>query len=313
VRAAAQYDAAASLIAMKDWDGAVRTLEDFRQRYPNHPLQSEVSSKLALAYIEKGQWAGAAGELERISASTKDPKVARDALWQAGEYHEKAGSHAAAGSAYERYLAQYPQPLDSAEEARYRLAQIAKAQGNATREAALMKEILQADQSGGSARTDRTRYLGATAALALAEPVAEAFRKVALTEPLQKQLKLKKARMEDSLKAYTVAADYGVADVTTAATYRIATLYRDFGKALMASERPKKLSKVELEQYNVLLEEQAFPFEEKATELHELNAHRAASGIYDQWVQKSFEALRELRPVRYGKNERSEGVVDAIR
>ena len=43
----------------------------------------------------------------------------------------------------------------------------------------------------------------------------------------------------------------------------------------MASERPKKLSKAELEQYNVLLEEQAFPFEEKAAELHEVNAHRA--------------------------------------
>ena len=109
------------------------------------------------------------------------------------------------------------------------------------------------------------------------------------------------------------AADYGVADVTTAATFRIASLYREFGKALMTSERPKKLSKIELEQYNVLLEEQAFPFEEKATELHELNARRAAAGIYDQWVQRSFEALRELRPVRYGKNERSEGVVDAIR
>jgi hypothetical protein len=62
-----------------------------------------------------------------------------------------------------------------------------------------------------------------------------------------------------------------------------------------------------------MLEEQAFPFEEKATELHELNARRAAAGIYDQWVKRSFEALRELRPVRYGKNERSEGVVDAIR
>ena len=42
-------------------------------------------------------------------------------------------------------------------------------------------------------------------------------------------------------------------------------------------------------------------------------ARRAAAGVYDQWVRSSFEALRELRPVRYGKNEKSEGVVDAIR
>jgi len=313
VRSTAQYDAAASQIAMRDWDGAIRTLEDFRQRFPNHALQGEVGSKLAVAYLEKGQWAGAAGEFERLAAASKDPKIARDALWQAAELHEKAGARPAAAKAYERYLAQNPQPLEPAIEARARLAKIAKADGNVAREAALTREILQADQNGGSARTNRTRYLGANAALALAEPVAAAFRQVALVEPLQKQLKLKKAKMEEVLKSYELAANYGVAEVTTAATFRIASVYRDFGRALMSSERPKKLSKAELEQYNVLLEEQAFPFEEKATELHELNARRAAEGLYDQWVKASFDALRELRPVRYGKNERSEGVIDAIR
>jgi len=35
--------------------------------------------------------------------------------------------------------------------------------------------------------------------------------------------------------------------------------------------------------------------------------------VYDKWVKSSFDALRELRPVRYGKTEVSEGVVDAIR
>jgi TolA-binding protein len=312
VRAAAQYDAAASLIALKDWDGAARTLEDFRQRFPGHPLQAEVGGKLALAYMEKGQWAGAAGEFERLAASQADPKQARDALWQAAEFYEKAGARPAAAKAYERFLAQGPQ-LEPAVEARARLLKIAQADGHSTRQMALTKEIFMADSTGGAARTERTRYLGAQAALALAEPAAAAYRQVALVEPLQKQLKLKKARMEETLKAYELAANYGVADVATAATFRIATVYRDFGKALMASERPKKLSKVELEQYDVLLEEQAFPFEEKATEVHELNARRAQSGLYDQWVKNSFDALRELRPVRYGKNERSEGVIDAIR
>ena len=313
VRANAQYDSAAALIAIKDWDGAIKTLEDFRQRFPNHALQPEVSKKLAVAYLEKGQWSNAAVELERIATREKDPKVARDTLWQAAELYDKANAKPAAGKAYERFLALNPPSLESAVEVRWRLAQIARDSGNSAREAALMREIFAVDQAGGAARTDRTRYLAATAALAMAEPVAESYRQVALVEPLQRHLKLKKEKMDQALKAYSVAAEYGVADVTTAATYRIATVYRDFGKALMASERPKKLTKVELDQYNVLLEEQAFPFEEKATELHEVNAHRAASGVYDKWVKSSFDALRELRPVRYGKVEVSEGVVDAIR
>ncbi len=313
VRATAQFDAAAALIALKDWDGAARTLEDFRTRYPKHPLQAEVGGKLAVAYMEKGNWSQAAGEFERAAASSSDPKVARAALWQAAELHEKGGARAPAAKTYERYLKLYPDPLETNLEARYRLAQIAKKDGNAAREATLMKEIFVADQNGGGARTNRTRYLGAMGALVMAEPTYEAYRKVALVEPLAKNLKLKKAKMEDVLKAYSVAANYGVADVTTAATYHIAVVYQDFGKALMASQRPKKLSKLELEQYNVMLEEQAYPFEEKSMELHEVNAKRASEGIYDQWVKSSFTALKEMRPVRYGKAERGEAVVDAIR
>jgi tetratricopeptide (TPR) repeat protein len=306
VRATAQYDAAAAMIGLKDWAGATRLLEDFRRRFPQHPLNDEVSTKLAAAYLEQQQWAPAAAEFERIAAAKKDPQVSRTALWQAAELYEKAGSRAPAAKAYERYLAQYPQPLETAIEARYRLAKIAKADGNSAREFALMKDIFQADQNGGSARTDRTRFLGATAALAMAEPVAEGYRKVQLVEPLAKNLKLKKARMEEVLKAYAVAAEYGVAGVTTAATYQTAGVYQDFGKALMASQRPKKLSKAELEQYNVMLEEQAFPFEEKAMELHEVNAKRTAQGVYDEWVQASFKALAQMRPARYGKAERAD-------
>ena len=314
VRATAQYDAAAEQIAMKDWDGAARTLEDFRGRFPNHPLQADVGSKLAVAYLEKGNWAQAAGEMERLAANPKtDVKVARDAQWQAAELYEKGGSRPAAAKAYDRYLKQYPQPLPPAMEARWRLAGIAKADGDAKREFALMKEIHQADLMGGSARTDRTRTLGGLASLALTEPTLEAYRKVTLVEPLARNLKLKKAKMEDVLKAYAAASEYRVPEVTTAATFRTAALYQDFGKAMMTSQRPKGLKKAELEQYNVMLEEQAFPFEEKAIELHEVNAKRASEGIYDEWVRNSFKALAELRPVRYGKNERSEGVIDAIR
>ncbi len=313
VAATAQFDAAAALIALKDWAGATRLLTDFRARYPKHPLQDEVTNKLAAAYLQQGQWAQAAGEFERIAAAGKDPQLARAGLWQAAEMYEKAGARAQAARAYERYAKRYPEPLEASIEARYRLATIAKDEGNAARSLALMREVQRADQTAGRARTDRTRYLGAMATLALAQPLADDYRKVALVEPLKRNLKRKKDRMEKALKAYAAAADYGVAEVATAATFHTAELYRDFGKSMLDSQRPKGLKKDELEQYNVLLEEQAFPFEEKAIELHEVNARRAAAGVYDRWVRDSYGALAKLRPVRYGKVERAEGVIDAIR
>jgi hypothetical protein len=266
-----------------------------------------------VAYVEQGNWARAAAEFEKLSAANKDPQMARAGLWQAAEMYEKAGARAPASRAYERYARQYPDPLEASLEARYRLARLAREDGNATRELTLMREVQRADLAAGRARTDRTRYLGGMATIALARPLADDYRKVALVEPLKRQLKLKKDKLELALKAYAAAAEYGVAEVSTAATYQTAELYRDFGKALMTSQRPKGLKKDELEQYNVMLEEQAFPFEEKAIEVHEVNAKRTANGIYDNSVRDSIVALGQLRPARYGKVERTERTVDAIR
>jgi hypothetical protein len=136
---------------------------------------------------------------------------------------------------------------------------------------------------------------------------------VRLKEPLKKSLKNKKAKMQLALKAYGAAAEYGVAEVATASTYHIAEIYRDFSRELLASQRPKGLSAEELEQYVVMLEEQAYPFEEKAIELHEVNVRRIASHVYDQWVRRSIDALGKLRPVRYAKVEKSEVIINALR
>jgi len=100
--------------------------------------------------------------------------------------------------------------------------------------------------------------------------------------------------------------------VTTTSTYRIAEIYNGFGRDLLESERPKGLNEEELEQYDILLEEQAYPFEEKAIEIHQVNAQRAIDGSYDEWVKKSFSALAKLSPVRYDKTEKTRELIDVI-
>jgi hypothetical protein len=47
--------------------------------------------------------------------------------------------------------------------------------------------------------------------------------------------------------------------------------------------------------------------------LHEVNAARTKDGTYDEWVQKSFAALAQLNPGRYGKVEIGEQLVESIR
>jgi TolA-binding protein len=313
IRVNADFDAATGLIALKDWAAAAAMLEAFRRNYPKHPLQAEIPAKLAVVYLERGQAAKAAAEFESISVGNKDARFGREALWQAAELYEKAGHAPQAAVAYERYLRQHPNPFEPAIEARARLAALSHKAGQEAKRLQWARELVEMEQKGGRERTDRTRYLGAQNALLLAEPVDGAYRQVKLVEPLKKNLKLKKERMQKALDAYSVAADYGVAEVATAAVYRSAELYHDFSKAMLKSQRPRGLNTEELEQYNVLLEEQAFPFEEKAIEVHEINVRRTRNEIYDQWVKSSFAALTKLRPVRYAKSEKGEGVIRAIR
>ena len=110
-------------------------------------------------------------------------------------------------------------------------------------------------------------------------PAHEAFRKVALVEPLARQLKLKKAKMEDALQAYAQGPRLRRPRSSPLRRSRLRRFTRISASAMLQSERPKGLKKAELEQYDVMLEEQAFPFEEKAIELHEANARRAAAGL----------------------------------
>jgi cellulose synthase operon protein C len=314
VRANADFDAAALLIKDKQWDRATVVLEGFRRNFPQSPLQADVTRNLAVAYSESNHPAEAAVEFERIAQTpAESPAVQREATLQAADLYDKAGNTAKSRAMLEAFVKHFPQPLNPAMEARSRLSVITAKLGDTGARDYWLRDIIAADRAAGAARTDRSRALAAKATLTLAVPVREEFRRIKLVMPLKKSLAEKRKAMEAALKAYEQALDYQVAEVTTAATFESAELYRQLGKDLMSSERPKNLSKDELEQYDVLLEEQAFPFEEKAIKLHEVNAARAKDGTYDEWVQKSFAALAQLNPGRYGKVEIGEQLVESIR
>jgi len=308
----ADYDAAAAMIDVGNWNDAIAVLEKFRASYPESRWKDEVTQKLARAYLETGRFSKAAAEMETIGRNSKDPGVGREALWQAAELYGKAGDKDQTLRAYAQYVSQFPRPLDRAIEARQHVADSYRATGDAARYHATLSEIIEADGQAGAARTDYSRVAAAKAALVLAEPALDAYSQVRLMIPLDKSLKDKQRAMQVALDAYRRAADYGVPEVATSATYHIGEIYHDLSRALLESQRPKGLSAEELEQYDVLLEEQAYPFEEQAIALHEINFKRISQGVYDEWTKASLQQLATLLPVRYGKNEVRESLVESI-
>jgi cellulose synthase operon protein C len=306
----AQYDAATEYIALQDWPTTIAILEDFRRKYPKQKKwQQGVSEKLALAYNNTKQYGKAGREVMQLVALSP-AKDQRDLLWQAAELQDKAGNPDKAIDIYKSYVKKYPEPLSRSIELRYKIAQSYRDKKDIKNYHSWLKSIIKADADAKTQRTDRSRYLAATSSLILIKPLHQQYNKARLTRPLKKSLKVKKTLMQKAIAEYTKAAKYQVEEVTTASTYNIAEIYRDFATALLKSEKPKNLNEDELEEYNYLLEDQAFPFEEKAIAIHETNIARIPGGSYDDSIQSSLQSLAKLMPFRYGKTEVSDQYVE---
>jgi tetratricopeptide (TPR) repeat protein len=307
IRANADYDGATMLLLLEDWSAATGVLEGFRQRFPGNALEPDVDKKLAVAYQKDNKPAQAAGAYRRIaSRGSESMDTRREAGWLAATLFDQAHDDTEAGKSYEFYVNSFPSPLARAMDGRQRLVEISRTRGDTGKQMFWMREIVRADETAGPERTDRTRVLAAQASLDLGRFAAADVRALALTLPIEKSLPPKKRAMEGAIASLDKAAGYGFKEITTAATYELGELYEDFAKSLMDSERPHKLSALELEQYNLLLEEQANPFEEKSIATHEANLKRIAQGIYDVNVAKSARALAKIAPARYGKVEQGE-------
>jgi hypothetical protein len=299
-------------MSLQEWAAAAQQLEHFRSSFPDDPRQPEVTRRLAAAWLAGQQPQRAAAEFERIGQQGSDPVLRREALWQAAELYAEASQPQQSIKAYQSYIKQFQHPAEPAIEAGHRIAELHKTDGRMQDYEEWLSYIIATDKKAGSERTDRTRYLAANATFALSEPVYREFHATRLTLPLDKSLARKKRLMEKCLAMYEQAATYQVADITTAATHRSAGVYLQMGASLLDSQRPPDLSGESLEQYNILLEDQAYPFEEQAIALYKTNFERIRTGTWNSWVEKSLQQLSVLVPARYAKLERSTPYVETL-
>ncbi|HTG82904.1 MAG TPA: tetratricopeptide repeat protein, partial [Geobacteraceae bacterium] len=111
IRVNAEYDAAVALIQLKDWKMAATVLTGFRELFPGHELQPEVTRKIAYVYKEDGKLPLAANEYERVEKEFKDEEVRRGALMLAAELHQQTGNNKQALAVCRRFVGYFPQPV----------------------------------------------------------------------------------------------------------------------------------------------------------------------------------------------------------
>mgnify|MGYP001294703163 CR=1 FL=1 len=313
-KAGAEFDAATMYLNAERHAEAIPLLVAFRTNFPNSELNDTIPEKLAFSYEKTGQLDMAATEYEGISARQQktNPELARQALLTAADMFEKSGKTTETLRVYRKYIATFPKPVDVNMETQFRLYSAYSKQNNAAESNNMLLELARSFDRAGTENTARTSYLGAMAKFKLSRPVYDEFAGIALKQPLKQSLARKRHAMQKALDTYSKVASIGVAEFTTASNYQIAEIYRKLASDLMSSERPKGLSELEIEQYGILLEEQATPFEDKALDLYVANANLAKQNIYDDFVRQSFDALAKLSPGRYNKREQSETFIDVI-
>jgi hypothetical protein len=236
----------------------------------------------------------------------------RESLLVAGDLYQQSKDQDRALGVYRHYVDQFPHPVEAALETHFKIAEIHKAANDAASYRKDLAEIVRIDAGAGAERTARTRTIAGRSALVLAEQVYQDFTAVKLRQPFEKSLQEKKQRMDAAIETMDGLVAYEIGEVTSAATYYMAETYFDFSRSLTESERPADLNPAELTAYEAALDEEAFPFEEKAIEFHQKNMDMMRAGNFNAWTEKSRGRLAQMVPGRYAKQELSNGFLDAI-
>lgn len=307
-----QFDAVAVVEDAGRIGEAAVLLESFRASFPGHELASNLEMRLAGMYEQTGDWRNAAEEYVTLADAAGDPEIRRQSRYRAAELYVQLEDRTLAVEQYEQYANTYERPLELNLEALHQLDLLSQTAGDEQGRRRWLDRKIRIHRQMGSSATERATYLAAEAQYVFAEDARQDFEVIGLAKPLRESLKRKQKALTATVKAYEAVADYQVAALSTASTFQIANLYASLSRSIMASDRPADLSPLELEQYEILLEEQAFPFEEQAIALHEINMRRSWEGIYDDWVKQSFAELKRLLPARFDKQEIDVAYVETI-
>ena len=294
-----------------DRPGAKRIWTRLLADYRDSPQSATALRQLAVLAEREGEAAEALDWYEALAARSDAPT--RDELaWTMADLAERGGLWPRA----ERALVPLSERSDLAAplslQAGFRAADAIARQGRSAEAHQRVDGTLDRYRAWRARRGAGTELtpadsLAAAALLDLADRRAAACAAVRLRDPLEQTLAEKRTALNLALDTYAEAAELKIAGVTTAATHKIGMLFDDFLTALLESERPRELTPEQVDQYNILLEEQAAPFEERAVAAYETNVRRAQElEVFDEWVGKSFERLAVVRPARYKRPERAE-------
>lgn len=297
----AMYDIALLYEQLDNLPAASQQMELYRQAYPQQTVEMGQAFILRLAGLKEtqGDVIAAAEELLRI-AQGNEAESARVARFRAAELFLQSGDLDRAIEHFRYYAHNHPEPAAVRFEAMQYMDELYQATDEPQKRNYWLRKkrdlykALEIDK-----RSERIRYLAAEATYRLSEPGFQKFAEAKLNLPLQRSLHAKQKLLNQSLANYRAVIEIGVVEFSTQSYLRMAQHFQVLSQDLLDAEQPRGLNPLEQEQYEILLEEQAFPFEEKAISLHEQNLRLGWEFGWNDAVNESLLALQTLFPAKF--------------
>lgn len=303
----ALYDAGVLYLQNKAEGDAINAFQLLFLRYPSSKYTPVAVSEWGEILESRGTYVSAAEIYENASSVLEERSIRETLLYKAIILYDKSGNVDARYNNYfrnfERFQTEFPDSQRLIELTFRAAANREALKDYATAKRFYEKTVALQKRLGASASIENT-LLAAKAQLILGDFKKKNYEYIKLVNPVEENLKKKEGLLKEALADYTAAARYRIADVTAEATYKMGEMFEHHRDAIMTSERPSELTSEQMEEYNFMLEEQAFPFEEKAIGIHEGNVRKTVEeGIYNGWVKKSYGHLASLVPAKYKREE----------
>jgi len=303
----ALYDAGVLYEQNKEPDNAINVYQLLLLRYPSSRYTPVAVSEWGEILESRGTYISAAQIYENASSILEEKSARENMLYKAILNYEKSGNIDTMYKNYlrnfDRFQTEFP---DSPRliELTFRAAGYKDTLKDYTASRLLYEKTISLHKRAGASATMGDTISAARAQLILGDYRKRLYEQVKIVGPVEDNLKKKEGLLKETLTDYTAAAKYRISEITTEATFKMGEIFEHHKDAIMTSERPSELTGEQMEEYNYLLEEQAYPFEEKAIGIHEGNVRKTVEeGIYNLWVKKSYERLSSLVPAKYKRDE----------
>ena len=250
-----------------DAEGAIRSGSRFLRDFPRREEAPEAAGVVGPLLEGRKEFARAGDLYEGVALRFPNNEVSPRFLIHAARLAEAHGPPEAAERRFTAYRARYPSPAWMWTYATLSVGLAAWQRGESKTSIPLMEEGLRKVDSGMEGGfPEELAVLAARARIAVGENWAEQFRMTRLVLPLEKSLAIKDRLFRQALGAFAKAESEAPLELSLKASQLSGDLLVEYGKAILASQRPKGLTGNNREAYEEGLNTRARSFFERSME-----------------------------------------------